>query len=29
MAARTDTVSYDQLNHFIGSGVRDAARSDR
>lgn len=25
MAARTDTVSYDQLHHFIGSGVWDAA----
>jgi SRSO17 transposase len=24
MAARTDTVSYDQLHHFIGSGVWDA-----
>lgn len=25
MAARTDTVSYDPLHHFIGSGVWDAA----
>jgi hypothetical protein len=25
MAARTDAVSYDQLHHFIGSGVWDAA----
>ena len=25
MAARTDTVSYDQLHHLIGSGVWDAA----
>ena len=25
MAARTDTVSYDQLHHFIGSGVWDEA----
>jgi SRSO17 transposase len=25
MAARTDTVSYDQLHHFIGDGVWDAA----
>jgi SRSO17 transposase len=25
MAARTDMVSYDQLHHFIGSGVWDAA----
>ena len=25
MAARTDTVSYDQLHHFIGGGVWDAA----
>jgi len=25
MAARTNTVSYDQLHHFIGSGIWDAA----
>jgi SRSO17 transposase len=25
MAARTDTVSYDQLHHFIGSSIWDAA----
>jgi SRSO17 transposase len=27
MAARGSGVSYDQLHHFIGSGVWDAARS--